>query len=59
MADQTSRGGQKAGNQNPTPPDQHRGAATAGAGERSYKDKQQDQRSNPDDSARRPVDQQR
>jgi len=59
MADQSSRGGQKAGNLQPDQPDQHRGTATSGAGERSDKDKQQDQRSNPDDANRQPTDQQR
>jgi hypothetical protein len=59
MADQSSRGGQKAGNLDPAHADQHRGTTTGGAGERSDQDKQQDQRSNPDDAARTPTDQQR
>jgi hypothetical protein len=59
MADQMSRGGQKSGNLDPAQPDQHRGTATAGAGERADADKQKDQRNNPDDAARRPTDQQR
>ena len=59
MADQKNRGGQKTGNRDPTEPDRHQGTATAGAGERSDRDKQQDQRSNPDDADRRPTDQQR
>jgi hypothetical protein len=59
MADQKNRGGQKDGNQNPADPQQHQGTTTGGAGERSDQDKQQDQRSNPDDARRRPTDQQR
>ena len=59
MADQSSRGGQKQGPQDPAHPDQHRGTATGGAGERADADKQQDQRSNPDDARRQPTDQQR
>ncbi|MBX9582138.1 MAG: hypothetical protein K2X87_17675 [Gemmataceae bacterium] len=59
MADQSSRGGQKAGNEDPGHPDQHRGTATGGAGERDDADKQQDQRTNPDDARRQPTDQQR
>jgi hypothetical protein len=48
MADQQSRGGQKAGQQVPEHPDQHRGTATGGEGKRSDKEKQEDQRTNPD-----------
>jgi hypothetical protein len=59
MADQSSRGGQKAGGQDPDAPERHRGTATGGAGERSDKDKQEDQRTNPDDATREPTDQQR
>ncbi len=59
MADQKNRGGQKMGTQNPAQPDQAQGTATAGAGERSDQDKQQDQRSNPDDARRQPTDQKR
>jgi hypothetical protein len=59
MADQKNRGGQKQGNQQPEQPDQKQGTATRGAGERSSRDKRQDQVSNPDDAARRPTDKQR
>lgn len=58
MADQKNRGGQKQGNQNLERPAQHQGTTTDGVGERSDRDKQQDQRSNPDDARRRPTDQQ-
>ena len=53
MADQQSRGGQKMGELNPNNPDQHRGTTTDGAGD--DKDKQQDQRTNPDDATRQPT----
>ena len=56
MADQTSRGGQKAGGQNPDDPQAARGTATQGAGERSDADKRQDQVNNPDDAGRQPTD---
>ncbi|HYH64554.1 MAG TPA: hypothetical protein VD866_07650 [Urbifossiella sp.] len=59
MADQKNRGGQKAGNQNPGEPEKAQGTNTGGAGARSDADKQQDQRSNPDDAARQPTDQTR
>lgn len=59
MADQKNRGGQKQGKQDPEHADQHQGTTTGGAGERSDHDKQQDQRSNPDDAARQPTDRQR
>ena len=59
MADQKNRGGQTQGNQNPGQPEQAQGANTSGTGERSDKDKQQDQRNNPDDATRQPTDQQR
>lgn len=59
MADQASRGGQKKGPTDPAHADQHRGTATGGAAERSDADKQQDQRSNPDDARRQPTDHQR
>jgi hypothetical protein len=59
MADQKNRGGQEKGNQNPQQPEQAEGTATRGAGERSDPDKQQDQRSNPDDARRQPTDRQR
>jgi len=59
MADQKNRGGQKNGNQNAKQPEQAQGTATGGAGERSDKGKQQDQRNNPDDSRREATDQQR
>lgn len=59
MADQRNRGGQKAGNQDAAAPEKHQGTTTAGAGERSDADTQRDQRSNPDDAARTPTDQQR
>ena len=52
MADQTNRGGQKKGSLDPNHPEQKQGTTTGGAGERSDKDKQADQRSNPD----RPAD---
>jgi hypothetical protein len=56
MADQKNRGGQKQGNQDPGAPEQHQGTTTGGAGERSDLDKQQDQRTNPDDARRQPTD---
>ncbi|HVK12399.1 MAG TPA: hypothetical protein VM597_26845 [Gemmataceae bacterium] len=59
MADQQNRGGQKVGNQNPNQSDEARGTTTGGAGERSDRDKQQDQRNNPDDARREPTDEQR
>lgn len=59
MADQKNRGGQKRGNQDPNHPEEHQGTTTDGAGERSDQDKQQDQKSNPDDARRSPTDQQR
>ena len=59
MADQKNRGGQTMGNQNPTNPQQHQGANTEGNAERTDKDKQQDQRNNPDDATRQPTDQTR
>ncbi|MFO0851376.1 MAG: hypothetical protein U0871_22885 [Gemmataceae bacterium] len=59
MADQKNRGGQKAGSQDAAHPDQHQGTTTQGAAARSDKDKQQDQRTNPDDARRQPTDQTR
>jgi len=59
MADQKNRGGQKQGKQQPDQSEQKQGTATAGAGERSDKDKRADQMSNPDDATRQPTDQQR
>ena len=59
MADQKNRGGQKKGNQMPGQSEQHQGTTTGGAGQRSDQDKQQDQRSNPDDARRQATDQQR
>jgi len=59
MADQTSRGGQKKGAEQPAQPHQHRGTTTGGTGEQSDQDKRKDQQSNPDDAARQPTDQQR
>lgn len=59
MADQSSRGGQKQGNQKPDQSEQARGTTTQGAGERSDPDIQRDQKSNPDDARRQPTDQQR
>jgi len=59
MADQKNRGGQKQGQLNPGASEQKQGTATQGAGQRSDKDKQQDQRSNPDDAARQPTNEQR
>jgi hypothetical protein len=59
MADQASRGGQKKRDNTDHPPDEARGTTTGGAGERSDRDKQRDQKSNPDDAARQPTDQQR
>jgi hypothetical protein len=48
MADQQSRGGQKKGTRDPNSPEAHRGTTTGGTGERTDKDKQEDQRTNPD-----------
>ncbi|HEY1190036.1 MAG TPA: hypothetical protein VGE74_20465 [Gemmata sp.] len=59
MADQKNRGGQKQGSQNPQHPEQAQGTTTNGTAEREDKDKQQDQRNNPDDARREPTDQQR
>jgi hypothetical protein len=59
MADQKNRGGQKQGSLDPQHPEQAQGTATQGAGERSDRDKQQDQRNNPDDARREPTDQTR
>lgn len=59
MADQKNRGGQKQGNQNPQQPEQAQGTNTGGAAERDDKDKQRDQRNNPDDARRQPTDQTR
>jgi len=59
MADQTNRGGQKKGDQQPEQPEQKRGTTTQGSGERSDQDKRADQMSNPDDARRQPTDQQR
>ena len=59
MADQTSRGGQKKGTLQPKRPDEKRGTATQGEGERSDHEKRQDQMSNPDDARRQPTNEQR
>jgi hypothetical protein len=59
VADQKNRGGQKQGNQNPQQPEQAQGTNTGGAAERDDKDKQRDQRNNPDDARRQPTDQTR
>ena len=59
MADQTNHGGQKQGSLDPTHPDQQRGTSPATSHGRSDQDKQNDQRTNPDDAARQPTDQTR
>jgi len=59
VADQKNRGGQKQGNQQPDQPEKHQSTTTAGAGERSDRDKRQDQRTNPDDVTRRATNEQR
>lgn len=59
MADQKNRGGQKSGDQDPAHAEKHQGATPGGAGERSDKDKRDDQKSNPDDDARTATDKQR
>jgi hypothetical protein len=59
MADQKNRGGQKQGNQDPDWSEQRQGATAGGSGERSDRDKQRDQRTNPDDERRQATDQQR
>jgi len=59
MADQKNRGGQKKGNEQPGQSTQKEGTASAGAGERSDKDKRADQMSNPDDETRQPTNEQR
>jgi hypothetical protein len=56
MADQKNRGGQKQGGVNAEQPEQAQGVNTQGTGERSDRDKQQDQRNNPDDARREPTD---
>jgi hypothetical protein len=58
MADQKNRGGQKKGSLDAQHPDEAQGTATQGAGARADRDKQQDQRNNPDDARREPTDQQ-
>jgi hypothetical protein len=52
MADQKSRGGQKKG-QGTGQSQERRGNNTQGTGQRADRDKQQDQRSNPDDKSKR------
>ena len=59
MADQKNRGGQKQGGQHPGESERKQGTTTHGAGERSDRDKQADQTSNPDDARRQPTDKQR
>jgi hypothetical protein len=59
VADQKNRGGQKMGNQTPAQPDQAQGTNTGGTAERADRDKQQDQRTNPDDARREPTDEQK
>ena len=59
MADQTNRGGQKQGGLDPQHPEQAQGTTTGGAAERSDREKQEDQRNNPDDARRQPTDQTR
>ena len=59
MADDKSRGGQKKADEVHGDTHEHRGTTTHGAGERSDKDKQMDQKSNPDDANRTATDKQR
>lgn len=59
MADQKNRGGQKQGNLDPAHADQQQGVHTGTSHGRSDQDKQNDQRTNPDDAARQPTDQTR
>lgn len=59
MADQQNRGGQKQGNQNPNNPEEAQGVRANEPAERSDRDKQRDQRTNPDDARRQPTDQTR
>jgi hypothetical protein len=59
MAGLTNRGGQKQGNLDPDRSEQQRGTTAGGSGERSDRDKQEDQRTNPDDARRQATDQQR
>lgn len=59
MSDQKNRGGQKQGQESPGQSEQKQGTTTQGAGERSDRDKRQDQMSNPDDAARKPTNEQR
>jgi len=54
MADQKNRGGQKAGKQAPDQSQKKQG--TTAAGGRADRDKQQDQKTNPDDATRQPTD---
>ena len=59
MADQKNRGGQKQGNLQPDQSEQKEGTTAEGTGQRSDRDKQADQRSNPDDARRQPTNEQR
>jgi hypothetical protein len=59
MADQKNRGGQKKGKLQADLSEQKQGTTTEGAGERSDKDKREDQTSNPDDATRQPTNEQR
>jgi hypothetical protein len=59
MADQKNQGGQKKGNQDPKRPEQQQGTTAGASGERSDRDKREDQMSNPDDNRRQATDQQR
>jgi len=59
MADQRSRGGKKKGTQQPNQSEQQQATKADGTGERSDRDKQADQASNPDDARRQPTDKQR
>jgi hypothetical protein len=59
MADQKNRGGQKQGAQDPGHADQQQHTHPATNQGRSDQDKQNDQRTNPDDAARQPTDQTR
>ncbi len=59
MADQKNRGGQKKGRLQPDQAERKQGTTTQGQGERSDRDKQADQMSNPDDVRRQPTNKKR
>lgn len=59
MADEKNEGGQKQVHQQPGQREQKQSTRTQGTGERSEREKRQDQMSNPDDAMRQSTNQQR